>query len=243
MYSANLHDNRETLYDKQTLPILHKSLNRSASITSFHTGFADPRYTSSRDGSTSTAVSKAGPVRLRPTLHTRSSTSPAVPAQSDKTAIPRRQQEHYFSADETGDEREPFSDDDGRSTSIDDTISSRADGTRSATSAKNIYSGLRSGMRRLRTGNHTGSTSPGIVSAPTAERDEPFGYGRHAVGTGHAPGAGYAPSGSAVRGLGIASATTVSPAPKSPKIHKQQSGNIWRNGYGARHMPDNEDMI
>lgn len=37
------YDNRENLYDQQTAPILHKSLTRNASVTSFHSGFADMR--------------------------------------------------------------------------------------------------------------------------------------------------------------------------------------------------------
>jgi len=39
----NTYDNRENLYDQQTAPILHKSLTRNASVTSFHSGFADMR--------------------------------------------------------------------------------------------------------------------------------------------------------------------------------------------------------
>ena len=44
------HDTRENLYDQQTAPILHKSLTRNASVTSFHTGFiSDVKVSPARD--------------------------------------------------------------------------------------------------------------------------------------------------------------------------------------------------
>lgn len=75
------------LYDRQTAPILHKSLARSGSITSLHNSFADLRGPSTRDPAvmtpaaftttlaTTTPISAFPPVR--PSLHSRSVTSPA----------------------------------------------------------------------------------------------------------------------------------------------------------------------
>lgn len=165
MYSANLNDDREDLYDQQTLPILHKSLNRSASVTSFRTGFADARHVLSRETSisrstsvapTSAAASSRGPW---PVLHNRSSTSPAVHA--DVPLVRRHQyQKSYLSADETGDEPDNASSDDeaGRNMSADPGTSRFAaiaqDDQRRAGTAKGLYTGFRQGMRRLTNGTN-----------------------------------------------------------------------------------------
>ena len=78
---------RENLYDTHTLPILHKSLTRNASVSSFHNGFADVRISPTREPVPMTpgaftadnsmpppAVQQGG----RPSLHSRSVTSPVV---------------------------------------------------------------------------------------------------------------------------------------------------------------------
>ncbi|KAF2083407.1 cell morphogenesis protein-like protein [Saccharata proteae CBS 121410] len=79
-------DVRENLYDQQTAPILHKSLTRNASVTSFQTGFADMKSTPTRDPGVMTPTAFTAPRDAlphslplpRPGLHARSVTSPAV---------------------------------------------------------------------------------------------------------------------------------------------------------------------
>jgi hypothetical protein len=86
-YSGTTADVRESLYDQQTFPILHKSLKRNASVGSFHTGFADLRISPSREalimspGAFPTGPGSAPQVihsTSRPGMHTRSVTSPAA---------------------------------------------------------------------------------------------------------------------------------------------------------------------
>ena len=80
-------DSSADLYDQQTAPILHKSLARAESVTSLHNSFTDLRGPIVRDlgpmNPTAFAASSAGPPASivpsssRPTLHSRSITSPA----------------------------------------------------------------------------------------------------------------------------------------------------------------------
>ena len=152
---------RENLYDQQTFPILHKSLTRNASVSSLNTGFADMRVSPSREAMTvmTPTAFMASDTRLadlerlqqtvRPSLHARSVTSPAVnhsitppdtATSTDSDAI----------IDDAG-----FSDDDlsfGRpSTSGErDAIRSPALSAEGlALRAQGIRSGFRSGIRRL----------------------------------------------------------------------------------------------
>ncbi|KAK8210039.1 cell morphogenesis N-terminal-domain-containing protein [Phyllosticta paracitricarpa] len=88
---------RENLYDQQTAPILHKSLTRNASVSSFQTGFADMKITPTRsaDHSVMTPTAFSSPIvqasststpnlplpSARQQMHARSVTSPSVNAQ------------------------------------------------------------------------------------------------------------------------------------------------------------------
>ncbi|KAI9787226.1 MAG: Cell morphogenesis protein PAG1 [Geoglossum umbratile] len=65
------------LYDQQTLPILHKSLARTASVTSFQTGFTDLRTPPLRDPGVMTPTAFTAPPvpQLRPGPQSRSLTS------------------------------------------------------------------------------------------------------------------------------------------------------------------------
>jgi hypothetical protein len=89
---------RESTYEQQTLPILHRSLKRNASVSSFHTGFGDPyggaisrigtsssgdlRISPSREATVMTPTAFGGfaaqvpQLGTRPVLHSRSITSP-----------------------------------------------------------------------------------------------------------------------------------------------------------------------
>ncbi|KIV99219.1 uncharacterized protein PV09_09083 [Verruconis gallopava] len=110
--TSEIHDTfRESTYEQQTLPILHRSLKRNASVSSFQTGFGDPygsainrigtsgsaggsgsgdvRISPSREAMIMTPTAFGGfaapPSQLgtRPILHSRSVTSPtAVPPHS-----------------------------------------------------------------------------------------------------------------------------------------------------------------
>ncbi|KAL8712979.1 MAG: hypothetical protein Q9220_002839 [cf. Caloplaca sp. 1 TL-2023] len=79
-------DDGADLYDQQTAPILNKSLARTASISSLHNGFVDYRGPTPRDPRSRMGPSAKAPAGAsdnpslplsRPTLHSRSNTSPA----------------------------------------------------------------------------------------------------------------------------------------------------------------------
>lgn len=150
IYTDSSLDTRESIYDQQTLPILHKSLSRNASVASLQYSLAD-NLKSSRDPGimTPTAFTTPGiaPLNIggvtggRPGLHSRSITSPAL----NQRVSPQS----TFLLDEN---EEVFSDDDmatGRSNAdksfiLETMIKPIAQGTRS---------GFRSGMRRLTGGS------------------------------------------------------------------------------------------
>jgi hypothetical protein len=163
------HDMRENLYDQQTAPILHKSLTRNASVTSFQSGFiSDVKLSPARDpgvmtpgafstvasGSTTTLPSTSN-TSSRPGLHSRSVTSPSAPNALQRISP----SPSSTTLDEHG---ESFSDDEyaaGRSSSTDKT------GTFSLENiikpvAQDTRSRFRSGMRRLTGGG--GESKDGI---------------------------------------------------------------------------------
>lgn len=81
-------DSGARLYDEQTLPILHQSLARTSSDTSFSNGFTDMRHAQHGSLAGSNAMTPGAFTILpptiasptRPTLHSRSVTSPSAPA-------------------------------------------------------------------------------------------------------------------------------------------------------------------
>ena len=73
IYSTDPADSCADLYDQQTAPILHKTLARTASVTSLQNGFSD--FRSQRDPAVMTPTAFTAP--NRPCLHSRSVTSPA----------------------------------------------------------------------------------------------------------------------------------------------------------------------
>lgn len=165
-------DMRENLYDQQTFPILHKSLTRNASVSSLHTGFADMRVSPSREAMrvmTPTAFVSSDQRLLdmerlqqtvRPVLHARSVTSPAV----NQTSITPPDTAISIDSDTVIDDI-AFSDDDmsnGRPSTSGERDTIRKDGDSStggiSSRAQNIRSGLRSGIRRL-TGGATDKES------------------------------------------------------------------------------------
>ena len=190
MYSTGLHDERETLYDRQTLPILHKSLNRNASVTSFHTGFADTKYMSPREPAIMTPTAFAAnhiarhPSQssnstydgqlARPGLHNRSITSPAPHLKR----TPPRLHDNVQSGDEGGDE--PFSDDE---VSLSRTWTSDEYGSfsgpelptlgRAVTATGAIKAGFRQGMRRLTGGRDAHEAPKGLGLGVTGTQKSP----------------------------------------------------------------------
>ncbi|KAH0297034.1 cell morphogenesis protein-like protein, partial [Aureobasidium melanogenum] len=65
-------ENRENVYEQQTLPILHKSLKRNASVTSFQNGFSDTRFALAREPvvmNPGAFASNPAAVVTRPALH------------------------------------------------------------------------------------------------------------------------------------------------------------------------------
>jgi furry protein family len=91
-FSASTTDVTSNIYEQQTYPLLHQSLTRNASVSSFHNGFSDLRVSPSREAmimtptafidsfsSASTIAassSHSSTSTIRPPLHARSATSP-----------------------------------------------------------------------------------------------------------------------------------------------------------------------
>ncbi|KAF1810422.1 hypothetical protein P152DRAFT_97645 [Eremomyces bilateralis CBS 781.70] len=154
----------ESIYDQQTFPILHKSLTRNASISSFQTGFTDSKYGTYRDPVVMTPTAFAATVQpphihhastsaasqqVRPGLHARSITSPAV-----NPRLSPGQEISMAAAGASDDIDESFSDDDypgvvtrsstalgmGSERPFDSMLPKIKEGTRS---------GFRAGVRRL----------------------------------------------------------------------------------------------
>ncbi|KAJ4368077.1 Cell morphogenesis protein PAG1 [Neocucurbitaria cava] len=156
------HDMRENLYDQQTAPILHKSLTRNASVTSFQSGFiSDPKLSPARDpgvmtpGAFSTFTSSTptlpptSNMPSRPGLHARSVTSPSAPNQLQRVSP-------SLSGTALDEHGEPFSDDEyasGRNNSADKTFALEPVMKPPAQDARSRF---RSGMRRLTGGGGDG---------------------------------------------------------------------------------------
>lgn len=154
-------DMRENLYDQQTAPILHKSLTRNASVTSFQSGFiSDVKLSPSRDPgvmtpgafssfASSVASSVASHIPSRPGLHARSVTSPSAPNQ-----IQRISPNASFSA--LDEQSESFSDDEyasGRTGSVDKGSFNLENNIKPP--PLDTRSRIRNGMRRLTGGGDT----------------------------------------------------------------------------------------
>ncbi|TVY83603.1 Cell morphogenesis protein, partial [Lachnellula suecica] len=84
-FSAEGFESGAQLYDEQTLPILHQSLAHTSSTASFQNGFTDMRPPAGRGDASSNAMNP-GAFNLnpgapsRPSLHSRSVTSPSAPS-------------------------------------------------------------------------------------------------------------------------------------------------------------------
>ena len=126
-------------YDQQTLPLLRKSLTRTASVSSLQNGFTDARSGASRDigvmSPTAFAAPPAAPLPIvRPGLLPRTTTSP--PAQSYQISTGAE----CLSDDDLD---EIFSDDESRLV-----INGHVEGPPMSIGSR-LRSGTRSGMRRL----------------------------------------------------------------------------------------------
>nr|POE72159.1 cell morphogenesis protein pag1 [Quercus suber] len=169
-YPNELVEERENLYDEQTLPILHKSLKRNPSVTSFHTGLAEMRYRSApreppiMNPGAFAQTTQSG--RNRPGLHNRSITSPAM--SMNKT--PPRLQNDLTSGDEAGDEPEPFSDDEMSSIGRRQT-EGESHHAQNTVKAGGIRAGFRQGLRRLTSSG--GNRNDALRAASTALAKSP----------------------------------------------------------------------
>lgn len=153
------HDVRENLYDQQTAPILHKSLTRNASVTSFQSGFiSEVKLSPARDPGVMTpgafntfaaSISSLPPsanLPSRPGLHSRSVTSPSAPNHPQRVSPSP-------SSTTLDEQNEPFSDDEytiRRSDSPDKTFYSEPIVKPAPQDARSRF---RSGMRRLTGGS------------------------------------------------------------------------------------------
>jgi len=186
-------DEREHLYDQQALPILHRSLKRNASITSFQNGFAERHYQSSREQPMNPGAfaQTANPAPSRPGMHSRSVTSPVMGMRH-----PPRPQHEYTSGDEAGDEPESFSDGDddnpiGRARTADESYQrsqyaiapGKGGGTGSGggSGGGGGFKALRSGIRRLTSSGGNKEARDAVRkdgNAPPKVPKMPMGYGR-----------------------------------------------------------------
>jgi len=164
MYSSGLIERRENVYNQQALPILHRSLGRNASVTSFQQGFTESRYQAPREPAIMTpgAFAQASvPASARPGLHNRSITSPGTRMKHS----PPRMMDNTMSGDEGGDEPEPFSDDEvsiGRVNTGEEFL--YAQGT---AKPAGLRAGFRLGFRRL-TSTGAGKESRDAIRAATS---------------------------------------------------------------------------
>lgn len=142
---------REHLYDQQTAPLLHKSLTRNASVSSFQTGFADMKVTPTRDPGVMTPTAFTSPQAPnlpvpRPGMHSRSVTSPALSQQRTPPGPGPGPGPVIDEYDET------LSDDDltlGRAPSASDYRSNHSFDHHARGPFANTRAGIRSHMRRL----------------------------------------------------------------------------------------------
>jgi hypothetical protein len=151
-------DMREDLYDQQTAPILHKSLTRNASVTSFQSGFiSDVKLSPARDpgvmtpgafttfASSTTNLPSTSSIPSRPGLHARSVTSPSAPNPTQRispalSSTALDEQSESFSDDEYASGRTGSTSTDKGNFSLENVVKPIAQDTRSR---------IRSGMRRL----------------------------------------------------------------------------------------------
>lgn len=164
------------LYEEQTLPILHQSLAGTTSTSSFQNGFADlrPPQSMSREGSSNAMNPGAFSFGLgtRPSMHSRSITSPSAPASVQGNSGV------YLSDDDYGEEVFSEGDDErpavpGESSFfLENMIKPVAHGTR--TRIRRLTGGrtkeserLRDAFRADRRGAQTKSPSPKVPPVPT----------------------------------------------------------------------------
>ncbi|KAF4555612.1 putative cell morphogenesis protein [Elsinoe fawcettii] len=188
-----LSDERESLYDKHTLPILHKSLDRNASVTSFHASFADTRYTSPREVMTPTAFASANSTASltsldhRPGLHARSITSPAAnfkhtPTRLDSFSFSEDDNDAGDADDDRG-QIETLSDDEvslSRTRTLDDIVGygHSSSTTNSSTAATSTESTRRPSLSKLATtGAMTTHGNGSMPSLPSSGRTGAQGLG------------------------------------------------------------------
>lgn len=169
------------LYDEQTLPILHQSLAQASSTSSFQNGFADMRPPThvSRDSS-SNAMNPGAfnlAVSARPSMHSRSVTSPSAPASFQGNVTMYMSDEDYI--------EEVFSDGDEEraptgegSFFLENMIKPIAQGTRSG--VRRLTGGrsrdnerLRENLRADRRGLSQTPKSPKVPRVPSAYLQKP----------------------------------------------------------------------
>ncbi|KAK2627690.1 hypothetical protein QTJ16_002336 [Diplocarpon rosae] len=159
------------LYDEQTLPILHQSLASTSSNTSFQNGFTDMRPTPLRDFSSNAMNPGAFSLdpSLRPSMHSRSVTSPSAPASSQNYTSDDDYTEEVFS---DGDDERAAAPGEG-SFFLENMIKSRAQGTRS--SVRRLTGGrsrdndrMRDNLRLERRGMSQPPKSPRVPKIPNA---------------------------------------------------------------------------
>lgn len=146
-YPSGLIEERENLYNEQALPILHRSLQRNTSVTSFQTGFAELRYPHGREPAVMNpgAFASQPSAPIRPGLHNRSITTPAEVMTLKRT--PPQLHNDIASGDEAGDEPEPFSDDE--LFTVDRAHTAEHAHYGQSVRPSGFKAGFRSGLRRL----------------------------------------------------------------------------------------------
>lgn len=152
---------REAVYDQQALPILHKSLKRNTSVSSFQTGFAELRYQPPREPPVMNpmAFAQNATVPVRPGLHNRSITSPIMTTKADPNGHP-----DIPSGYETADDQGSFSDDElsiARAHTADERLQ-----VQTTVKPAGFKAGFRSGLRRLTSSSGNREAREALRSAP-----------------------------------------------------------------------------
>lgn len=161
-YGASFADATANLYDQQTAPILHKSLARTASTSSFHNGLAESRPSTRLDGlmisSPPIGPGAMGGHPMRSAMHSRSITSPTNHLPSPNSNIvygsiapPNGFPEMTFFSDDDGDEEN--SDGDERISLKIAPRNTPTLGRKGSEGTPSLESMIRSGMRRLTGGS------------------------------------------------------------------------------------------
>ncbi|KXT03375.1 hypothetical protein AC578_3982 [Pseudocercospora eumusae] len=181
-------EERENLYDQQALPILHRSLKRNASITSFQTGFAESRFQPAAPAIMNPGAFAQTQHQLppqRPGLHNRSITSPVMSTKCPPASGSRHQQPYELISSDT--EVDTFSDDDhhvvSRTHTADEPYQT-SQYTTTKVGGTGSFAALRSGLRRLTSNSGNKEARDNLRTKASNEKVPPVPANLQRTGSG-----------------------------------------------------------